>query len=127
LNPGGVRIGTAEIYRPLEDIPEILESCAVGKKEDGDEVIWLFVVMKDKQGLTFELEQHIKKVLRSQASPRHVPKKIYQVSQLPRTRSGKAMELAVSRLVNGRDIPNREVMANPEVLTEIQDLLSRLT
>jgi acetoacetyl-CoA synthetase len=119
LNPGGVRIGTAEIYRPLEDIPEILESCAVGKKEDGDEVIWLFVVMKDKQGLTPELEQHIKKVLRSQASPRHVPKKIYQVSQLPRTRSGKMVEIAVSRLINGRDIPNREVIANPEALEEM--------
>lgn len=123
LNPGGVRIGTAEIYRPLEEIPEVLESCAVGKKEDNDEVIWLFVVLQDKVVLTGELAERIKSVIRSKASPRHVPKKILQLSQLPRTRSGKAMEIAVSQFINGRAIPNREVMANPEVFEEIQTLL----
>jgi acetoacetyl-CoA synthetase len=123
LNPGGVRIGTAEIYRPLEEMPEVLESCAVGKKEDNDEVIWLFVVLKDKATLTVELEQRIKSKIRSKVSPRHVPKKILHVSQLPRTRSGKSMEIAVSRIVNGRDVPNREVIANPEALVEIQKLL----
>jgi acetoacetyl-CoA synthetase len=123
LNPGGVRIGTAELYRPLEEIVEVLESCAVGKKEDSDEVIWLFVVLKDQHVLTSELEQRIKTVIRGKASPRHVPKKIFQVSQLPRTRSGKAMEIAVSRLINGREIPNREVIANPEALEEIQSFI----
>ncbi len=125
LNPGGVRIGTAEIYRPLEDIAEVLESCAVGKKENSDEVIWLFVVLKYNQVLTEELRERIKAVIRSKASPRHVPKKILQVSQLPKTRSGKAMEIAVSRLINARAIPNREVIANPEALEEIQRLLEK--
>jgi acetoacetyl-CoA synthetase len=125
LNPGGVRIGTAEIYRPLETIPEILESCAVGKKEGSDEVIWLFIVLRDSTNLTGELEQHIKSEIRSKASPRHVPKRILQVSHLPRTRSGKSMEIAVSRLVNGKEVPNREVIANPEALHEIELLLKR--
>jgi acetoacetyl-CoA synthetase len=127
LNPGGVRIGTAEIYRPLETIPEILESCAVGKKENGDEVIWLFVVLRQSVTLTPELEQRVKSEIRSKASPRHVPKKILQLSQLPRTRSGKSMEIAVSRLINGKDIPNREVIANPEVLVEIENVLKQLS
>jgi acetoacetyl-CoA synthetase len=126
LNPGGVRIGTAEIYRPLETIAEVLESCAVGKKENDDEVIWLFVVLKTNATLTEELVKQIKSVIRTKASPRHVPKKILQVSQLPKTRSGKAMEIAVSRLINNKEIPNREVIANPEALLEIQNLLSRL-
>jgi acetoacetyl-CoA synthetase len=125
LNPGGVRIGTAEIYGPLESIPEILESCAVGKKEESDEVIWLLVVLHKEFILTKELEQRIKTEIRTKASPRHVPKKIVQVSQLPRTRSGKAMEIAVSRLINGKEVPNREVIANPEALTELELLLEQ--
>jgi acetoacetyl-CoA synthetase len=127
LNPGGVRIGTAEIYRPLESIPEILESCAVGKKENDDEVIWLFVVLREGFRLTESLEQRIKSAIRVEASPRHVPKKILQLSQLPRTRSGKSMEIAVSRLINGKDVPNREVIANPEVLLEIEVLIKQLS
>ena len=126
LNPGGVRIGTAEIYRPLESLPEVLEACAVAKREDGDEVIWLFVVLREGAELDDKLEAEIKARLRSEASPRHVPKKIIQVSQLPRTRSGKAMEIAVSRLVNGQQVPNREVMANPEAVDELETRLKNL-
>jgi acetoacetyl-CoA synthetase len=123
LNPGGVRIGTAEIYRPLEELPEVIEACAVGKKEATDEVIWLFVVLREGVTLTDELVQRIKQQLRSQASPRHVPARILHVSALPRTRSGKAMEIAVARLVNGQSLPNLEVIANPEALSEIEQVL----
>jgi acetoacetyl-CoA synthetase len=123
LNPGGVRIGTAELYRPLEHLPDILEAVAVGKREGGDESIWLFVVLKEGAALTPELERQIRREIRTHASPRHVPSRILQVSQLPRTRSGKAMELAVSRLVNAGSVPNREVMANPEALDEIARLI----
>ncbi len=120
LNPGGVRIGTAEIYRPLEVFPEILEVCAVGKKLEADEEIWLFVVLQQEFSLTPELVKRIKTEIRTKASPRHVPKHIFQVSQLPRTRSGKSMEIAVAKLVNNQVVPNREVMANPESLEEIE-------
>lgn len=119
LNPGGVRIGTAEIYRPLEPLPEVLEALAVGKKLEHDEEIWLFVVLAAGIALDQALTDRIKAAIRHGASPRHVPKRIFQVSQLPRTRSGKAMELAVSRLINGQVIANREAIANPEALDEI--------
>ena len=127
LNPGGVRIGTAEIYRPLEVFPEILEACAVGKKLEADEEIWLFVVLQQPFALTQEFIQKIKSEIRSKASPRHVPKHVFQVSQLPRTRSGKSMEIAVSKLVNGQSVPNREVMANPESLDEISRVIQLIT
>jgi len=122
LNPSGVRIGTAEIYRPLEGIPEIIDSCAIGKKTADDEEICLFLVLDDYK-LDDALIAKIKSNIRKQASPRHVPRHFYQVSQLPRTRSGKTMEIAVSRLVNGLEIPNIEVMANPESLDEIRELI----
>lgn len=119
LNPGGVRIGTAELYRPLETLPEVADALAVGKREGGDEVIWLFVVLQPGVTLDTALEQKIKGAIRTASSPRHVPRRIYQVSQLPRTRSGKTMEIAVSRLVNAQGVPNRQVMENPEALDEI--------
>ena len=124
LNPGGVRIGTAEVYRPLETLPEIVEACAVGKKENGDEVIWLFVVLREGGKLTDDLRDRVRTVIREQASPRHTPRRVFQVSQLPRTRSGKLVEVAVSKLVNGYDVPNREVMANPEALDLIISAVS---
>jgi acetoacetyl-CoA synthetase len=114
-----VRIGTAEIYKPLEHIPEVIEGLAVGKREDGDEVIWLFVVLQEAVVLDESLSQRIRATIRKNSSPRHQPKRVFQVSQLPRTRSGKATEIAVSRLVNDLEVPNREVMANPEALDEI--------
>ena len=124
LNPGGVRIGTAEIYRPLEKLGEVLEACAVGKRENGDESIWLFLVLREGVVLTDDLKKQVKTLVRNEASPRHVPQKIIEVTQLPRTRSGKSMEIAVSRLVNGQAVPNREVMANPEALDELAAVLS---
>lgn len=125
LNPGGVRIGTAEIYRPLEQVDEVIEAAAVGKKEDGDEEIWLFVVLREGVQLDDTLVARIKREIRTAASPRHVPRRVVAVPQIPRTRSGKAMEIAVANLVNGREIPNRQVMANPEALDEIAEAIGR--
>ena len=123
LNPGGVRIGTAELYRPLEEMEEVLEAAAVSKRQDGDEVIWLFVVLRAGVNLDEALEKRIRSTLRQQASPRHVPKTILQVPALPRTRSGKMMEIAVARLINGQSVPNREVIANPEALDAIAEVV----
>ena len=120
LNPGGVRIGTAEIYRPLETMPEIVEGLAVGKREGDDEVIWLFVVLRAGVSLDDALVSRIQRTIRTEESPRHVPKRIIQISELPRTRSGKSMEIAVTQLVNGRPVPNRMVVANPASLDEIE-------
>ena len=119
LNPGGVRIGTAEIYRPLESFPNIADACAVGKRAGGDETIWLFVVLRPGEQLTDDLSARIKSAIRREASPRHVPGHVVQVSDLPRTRSGKTAEIAVSRLVNAQDVPNRQALANPEALEAI--------
>jgi len=125
LNPGGVRIGTAEIYRPLETIAEVVEGLAVGKREDDDEVIWLFLVLKPGVTLDEALTKRIKDTIRAEESPRHVPKRIIQVGELPRTRSGKSMEIAVTQLVNGRPVPNRMVVANPASLDEIEAAVAR--
>ena len=124
LNPGGVRIGTAEIYRPLESIREIVDALAVGRRDGDDEVIWLFVVLQAGVTPDEALERRIAQTIRVNESPRHVPRRIFAVSQLPRTRSGKTMEMAVSRLVNGQPVPNREVVANPESLDEIARVIS---
>jgi acetoacetyl-CoA synthetase len=124
LNPGGVRIGTAEIYRPLETIAEIVEGLAVGRREGDDEVIWLFVVLRPGVTLDDALAARIQKTIRTEESPRHVPKRIFQVSELPRTRSGKSMEIAVTQLVNGRPVPNRMVVANPASLDEIEAVIA---
>jgi acetoacetyl-CoA synthetase len=120
LNPGGVRIGTAEIYRPLDGLTGVLEAAAVGRRENGDESIWLFVVLEPGVTLDDDLAGEIRSRIRDRASPRHVPRRIVAVPQLPRTRSGKAMELAVARVLNGQEVPNRSVIANPEALDEIE-------
>jgi acetoacetyl-CoA synthetase len=120
-----VRIGTAEIYRPLETIAEVVEGLAVGKREDDDEVIWLFVVLKPGVTLDDALTKRIQQTIRVEESPRHVPKRIIQISELPRTRSGKSMEIAVTQLVNGRSVPNRLVVANPASLEEIEAAVAR--
>ncbi len=127
LNPGGVRIGTAEVYRALEAVPDVLEAAAVGRKVGpelaagvaADEEVWLLVVLRPGATLTPELQARIKRAVREGASPRHVPRVVLQVSGLPRTRSGKPMEIAVAKLVNGEPVENAEVVANPEVLEEI--------
>jgi acetoacetyl-CoA synthetase len=122
LNPGGVRIGTAEIYRQVEQLEEVQESIVVGQDWDHDVRVVLFVVLKP--GLTIDgaLRDRIKKQIRSGASPRHVPAKIVQVKDIPRTKSGKITELAVRDMLHGREVKNREALANPEALELYRDI-----
>ena len=118
LNPGGVRIGTAEIYRQVERLPEILESLVVAQKWDGDERIVLFVKLRQGVALDQALMDRIKQTIRDNTSPRHVPARILQVSDIPRTRSGKIVELAVRAVIHGRPVKNREALANPDALEQ---------
>jgi acetoacetyl-CoA synthetase len=122
LNPGGVRIGTAEIYRQVEQLPEVLESVAVGQSWDGDERIVLFVRLAEGQALDGALRRRIVDRIRQQTSPRHVPAKIIQVADIPRTKSGKIVEIAVRHVIHGRDVANREALANPDALDLFRDL-----
>lgn len=119
LNPGGVRIGTAEIYRPLEEVPEVAEAVAVARRVQGDQEVWLLVTLRQGAVLDADLVARVKAVVRAATSPRHVPKVVLDVPELPRTRSGKTMELAVTRLVNGEPVTGREAVANPEALDAI--------
>lgn len=116
LNPGGVRIGTAEIYAQVEQIPEVIESIAIGQEWERDVRIVLFVRMKDGVKLDDALTDQIKKRIRAGASPRHVPAKVVAVADIPRTRSGKITEIAVREIVHGRAVKNTEALANPEAL-----------
>jgi acetoacetyl-CoA synthetase len=116
LNPGGVRIGTAEIYRQVEQLDEVQESIVIGQDWDHDVRVVLFVILKPGLTLDDALRDRIKKQIRSGASPRHVPARIIQVADIPRSKSGKISELAVRDIVHGRDIKNREALANPEAL-----------
>ena len=118
LNPGGVRIGTAEIYRIVETMDEIADSIVVGQKWNNDIKVVLFVVLKDEKILTPELSDNIKKNIRTKATPRHVPAKIYQVDEIPRTISGKKVEIAVTKIINGELIENKDVLANPASLEQ---------
>jgi acetoacetyl-CoA synthetase len=121
LNPGGVRIGTAELYRAVEAVPEVLESLAIGQRWQGDERIVLFVVLAGERQLDGELTERIRGTVRRVLSPRHVPAKVLQVPDLPRTRSGKLTELAVRAVVHGEPPGNAEALANPEVLEHFRD------
>jgi acetoacetyl-CoA synthetase len=116
LNPGGVRIGTAEIYRQVEQVPEVLESIVIGQDWERDVRVVLFVKLRDGLTLTAEIEKKIKDQIRKNTTPRHVPAKILQVSDIPRTKSGKIVELAVRDVVHGRPVKNKEALANPEAL-----------
>ncbi len=116
LNPGGVRIGTAEIYRQVEALDEILESLVIAQSWDGDVRVVLFVVLRPGSELDDRLVTEIRSRIRSGASPRHVPARIVAVADLPRTRSGKLSELAVRDVVAGRAVKNVEALANPEAL-----------
>jgi acetoacetyl-CoA synthetase len=116
LNPGGVRIGTAEIYRQVETFEEVLECVAVGQEWEGDTRVLLFVVLKPGWALDDRLIDKYKKQIRQGASPRHVPARIYQVPDIPRTRSGKISEIAVRDVIHGRGIKNSEALANPGAL-----------
>jgi len=121
LNPGGVRIGTAEIYRPVERFDEVVEAIAVGQAWEGDVRVVLFVVLREGLELDDELCQRLRAAVRAQASPRHVPAVILQVPDIPRTRSGKITELAVRAVVEGRPVRNVEALANPEALDHFRD------
>jgi acetoacetyl-CoA synthetase len=126
LNPAGVRIGTAEIYRQVEQLPEIVESVAIGQEiaddATGDVRIVLFVRLKEGQQLDDALRDRIRHQIRSNTSPLHVPKKIVQVSDIPRTISGKISELAVRDVVHGRRVTNSEALANPGALKLYENL-----
>jgi acetoacetyl-CoA synthetase len=121
LNPGGVRIGTAEIYRQVEQLDDILESLVIGQHWDNDERVVLFVRLREGQSLTPDVEERIRRRIRENTSPRHVPARIIQVTDIPRTKSGKIVELAVRDIVHGREIKNREALANPEALEQFRD------
>ena len=122
LNPGGVRIGTAEIYRQVEKIDEIIESLVIGQNWKNDTRLVLFVVLKEGIILESELTKTIKNQLRIGASPRHVPSIILQVPEIPKTKSGKIVELAVRDLVHGKEIKNVSALANPESLEYFRNL-----
>ncbi|MCS5560542.1 MAG: acetoacetate--CoA ligase, partial [Marinobacter nauticus] len=124
LNPGGVRIGTAEIYRQVETVDAVKDSLVVGRQIDGDVEVVLFVVPADGQTVTDDLIKTLKTRIREGASPRHVPKHIVEVPDIPYTRSGKKVELAVARLVNGSSkADNRDALGNPEALDRIRERL----
>ena len=122
LNPGGVRIGTAEIYRQVEQLPEILESIVVGQDWDGDVRVVLFVRLKPGVVLDEALQKRIKSQIRANTTPRHVPAKIVAIADIPRTKSGKITELAVRDVIHGRNVKNKEALANPEALELYRDL-----
>jgi acetoacetyl-CoA synthetase len=121
LNPGGVRIGTAEIYRQVEQLPEVMESLVIGQEWQGDMRVVLFVKLQDGLSLSEELIGSIKQRIRENTTPRHVPAKILQVDDIPRTKSGKIVELAVREVVHGRDVKNLEALANPGALDHFRN------
>lgn len=121
LNPGGVRIGTAEIYRQVESIPEVKDSLVIGQKWENDIRIILFVVLKEGVQLEESLIQKIKETIKKGTTPRHVPTKILEVKEIPYTVSGKKVELAVTRLLHGEPVTNREALANPQVLDQFKN------
>ena len=122
LNPGGVRIGTAEIYRQVEQVPEVLESIAIGQQWQGDTRVVLFVVVRDGCALDDNLQDTIRQIIRQNATPRHVPAKIIAVPDIPRTRSGKIVELAVRAVVHDEPVANTDALANPEALDHFRNL-----
>ncbi len=122
LNPGGVRIGTAEIYRQVEKVDAVLESIVIGQNWDDDVRVVLFVVLREGIELNDELVQTIKSTIRQNTTPRHVPAKVLQVPDIPRTISGKIVELAVRNVVHGEPVKNTDALANPEALEYFRDL-----
>jgi acetoacetyl-CoA synthetase len=121
LNPGGVRIGTAEIYRQVESLEEVVESLVIGQDWEGDVRVVLFVKLREGLTLGDALVARIKKRIRDNTTPRHVPAKVLQVGDIPRTKSGKIVELAVRDVVHGRAVKNVEALANPEALEHFRD------
>jgi acetoacetyl-CoA synthetase len=121
LNPGGVRIGTAEIYRQVEKLDSVLESLVIGQNWLGDTRVVLFVTLRDGLKLSPSLENEIIQTIRTNTTPRHVPAKILQVADIPRTKSGKIVELAVRNVVHKEPVKNVEALANPEALAYFKD------
>jgi len=127
LNPGGVRIGTAEIYRQVEKLDEVVESIAIGQNWGDDVRVVLFVVLREGVDLDDELKQRIRTVVRQNTTPRHVPAKIVAVADIPRTKSGKIVELAVRSMVHGEPVKNTEALANPEALEQFAGIAELAT
>jgi len=125
LNPGGVRIGTAEIYRQVEQLPEVVESLVIGQDwppdRIGDVRVVLFVKLQEGLALDEALADRIRAQVRANTTPRHVPEKVLQVADIPRTKSGKIVELAVRNVVHGRPVRNVDALANPEALDQFRD------
>ena len=122
LNPGGVRLGTAEIYNVLERFSEIEEGLAIGQNWKNDIRIILFLVLKKNIKLSEKLKIEIKKSIRKYASPRHVPNKLIQIGDIPRTKNGKIVELAVKNIIEGNEIKNIEAISNPEILKNFENI-----
>ncbi len=122
LKPGGVRIGTSEIYRQVENIDFVTEGLVVGQRWENDERIILFVTTKNNAELDEAKIQHIKKIIRERCSPKHVPAKIIKVPEIPRTKSGKIVELAVKNVINGIKVNNIEALSNPESLSFFENI-----
>ena len=120
LNPGGVRIGTAEIYRQVEQLDEIVEALVIGQDWDADVRVVLFVKLREGLALDEKLISRVKQKIRDNTTPRHVPAKVIQVADIPRTKSGKIVELAVRDVVHGRQVKNLEALANPEALGQFR-------
>ena len=116
LNPGGVRIGTAEIYRQVEQMDKIADSLVVGQQWKNDTRVVLFVQMAEGQELSDDLMNRIRKTIRTNASPRHVPAKILEVPAVPYTLNMKKVELAVKKVIEGQEVKNKDALSNPEVL-----------
>ncbi|MFQ3228245.1 MAG: acetoacetyl-CoA synthetase, partial [Porticoccaceae bacterium] len=126
LNPGGVRIGTAEIYRQVEKLDDVVDSICIGQNWDNDVRVVLFVVLRAGVDLDDELQQTIRQTIRSETTPRHVPAKIIAVSDIPRTISGKIVELAVRKVVHGETVTNTDALANPEALEQFRNITELL-
>ena len=127
LNPGGIRIGTAEIYRQVEQVDEVSESLVVGQDIGGDCRVILFVILRNGLILSDPLKLKIRQQIKQNASPHHVPAEILQVTDIPRTKSGKIAEIAVLNIIHGHPVKNQDALANPEVLKQyipIKDLIA---
>jgi acetoacetyl-CoA synthetase len=122
LNPSGVRIGTAEIYSQVQKVEEVLDCMAVGQKWDNDERIILFVTLRDGIELTDELKKKIKKIIRDNSTPRHVPAKIIKVRGIPKTNNGKIVELAVKNVIHGKEVVNKDSIEDPTLLEDFKDI-----
>jgi len=126
LNAGGVRFGTAELYRIVENLNDIMECVAVEHNIQTDTEVVLFIKMKDKMQLNETINKTIRFEIKSNLSPKHVPSKIFQVNDIPKTKSGKIVELTIKSIINGEDVKNKNALANPDCLKEYQNIYQEL-